>query len=278
VTSAPEGSDTLKGTGDRSNRPWAGRAWASPDALDNRSFRLLILTVTGVIAVMAVAVWVQLFSFISSRPGGLGVDYLQYMGHATRWLQTGEFYLPHQLAGPGPVEDGDPLYPPTILWLLVPFTAWPAILWWAFPLATIVVTIVGLRPAPWTWPILAAIALWPRTPALIFYGNPGMWIVMFVCLALRFPWAGPLVLLKPSLAPFALIGFGRRSWFLALALVVAASLPFGALWIDYVTVLRNADLSHSYSLLDLPLLLAPLVAWLGSTRSRRPLAVLPGRS
>ena len=93
-----------------------------------------------------------------------------------------------------------------------------------------------------------------------------MWMVAFICLALWRSWAGPLVLLKPSLAPFALIGIGRRSWFIALAIVVAASIPFGSLWLDYVTVLRNSHVPLTYSLLDLPLTLAPVIAYLGRRR------------
>jgi hypothetical protein len=90
-----------------------------------------------------------------------------------------------------------------------------------------------------------------------------MWMVALICLALSRPWAGPLILLKPSLAPFALLGFGRRSWFVALGIVVAASIPFGGLWLDYLTVLQNSHVPLSYSLLDLPLTLAPVIAHLG---------------
>lgn len=131
----------------------------------------------------------------------------------------------------------------------------------------IITTLVRLRPAPWTWPILALIAAWPRTPALFLYGNPGMWTVAFVCIALVRSWGGPLVLLKPSLAPFALIGIGRRSWAISLAIILVACLPFGSLWLDYVTVLRNSQVPLTYSLVDLPVTLAPVLAFIG--RSRR---------
>jgi hypothetical protein len=93
-----------------------------------------------------------------------------------------------------------------------------------------------------------------------------MWMVALICLALFRPWAGPLVLLKPSLAPYALLGFGRRSWFVALAAVLVASVPFGHLWIDYLTVLQNSRVPLSYSLLDLPLTLAPVIAFIGRRR------------
>jgi hypothetical protein len=242
------------------------RPWASPDILNARPYRLLILTTTGVVAVLAILSGALLFQIVYANRVGIGVDFHQYLGHVERWQTTGQLYLPHQLAGPTQVMDGDPLYPPTILWLLLPFRVLPEAIWWLVPSTIIVGTLVRLRPAPWTWPLLAIVALWPRTPALFLYGNPGMWMVAFICLALWRPWAGPLILLKPSLAPFALLGFGRRSWFIALAVVLVGSIPFGSLWVDYVTVLRNSSVPLTYSLLDLPLTLAPVIAYLGRTR------------
>ena len=55
--------------------------------------------------------------------------------HVTRWLDTGQLYLPRQLAGPTVVMDGDPLYPPTILLLLLPFRVIPEPVWWLVPVA-----------------------------------------------------------------------------------------------------------------------------------------------
>jgi hypothetical protein len=245
------------------------RPWAAPNVLDQRPYRLLILTVTGVLGVLALVSAVLLLQIVYGNKVGIGVDFHQYLDHVARWQATGQLYLPRQLAGPTEVMDGDPLYPPTILLLLLPFRVLPEYIWWLVPIPIIVVTLVRLRPAPWTWPLLAIIALWPRTPALIYYGNPGMWMVAFICLALSRPWAGPLVLLKPSLAPFALLGFGRRSWFIALAIVVAASIPFAGLWLDYLTVLRNSRVPLTYSLLDLPLALAPVIAFVGRRRELR---------
>ena len=243
------------------------RPWAAPDILANRPYRLLILTTTGILGVLALASAIQLFQIVYGNRVGIGVDFHQYLGHVASWQATGQLYLSHQLAGPTTVMDGDPLYPPTILWLLLPFTVLPEPIWWVVPIAIIVVTLVRLRPAPWTWPLLAIIALWPRTPALFYYGNPGMWMVAFICIALARSWGGPFILLKPSLAPFALLGFGRRSWFIALAIVVVASIPFGSLWLDYVTVLRNSNVPLTYSLLDLPLTLAPVLAFVGRRRN-----------
>ena len=64
----------------------------------------------------------------------------------------------------------------------------------------------------------------------------------------------------------ALLGFGRKSWWISLAVMVAVAIPFGRLWLDYLTVLQNSHVPLTYSLLDLPLTLAPVIAFLGRTR------------
>ena len=75
------------------------------------------------------------------------------------------------------------------------------------------------------------------------------------------------VLLKPSLGPFALFGAWRRSWWVALGVLVAASLPFGALWLDWLTSVENSQGGGLlYSSLEIPMLLLPLVAWAFRTR------------
>ena len=243
------------------------RPWAAPDVLEQRGYRLLILTTTGILGLLAVLSAALLFQIVDGNKVGIGVDFHQYLDHVARWQATGQLYLPRQLDGPTTVMDGDPLYPPTVLWLLLPFHVLPEFVWWLVPLPIIAVTLIRLRPAPWTWPLLGIVALWPRTPALIYYGNPGMWMVAFICIALWRSWGGPLVLLKPSLAPFALLGFGRRSWWISLAIVLATSIPFGALWLDYLTVLGNSHVPLTYSLLDLPLTLAPVLAFVGRRRN-----------
>jgi hypothetical protein len=247
-----------------------------PRSLGDRKTRIFILAVTGVFATLAFVWAVQLWVIVDSHRSGFGVDFNQYQAHVTRWLATGQFYLPRQLAGPTQVMDGDPLYPPIALLLLVPFQVLPAILWWAIPLGITAYVLVRLRPVAWTWPILAIIALWPRTPALIYYGNPGMWAVAAVAAGVMWRWPAPFVLFKPSLAPFALIGIGPRGWFACLAAVALVCVPFGSLWIDYLTALRNSSVPLTYSLLDLPLTLAPLVAWAG--RSDRSVGWNPRRA
>ncbi|HEX2754777.1 MAG TPA: hypothetical protein VHM48_04905, partial [Candidatus Limnocylindrales bacterium] len=109
----------------------------------------------------------------------------------------------------------------------------------------------------------------PTTLLKIWTGNPVIWSMAAMAVAVigRSRFAAPFVLLKPSLAPFALFGVRRRSWWVGLALVVAICLPFGALWADWVaSVLNSRGGGLLYSALEIPILLLPLVAWLGRTR------------
>ena len=79
--------------------------------------------------------------------------------------------------------------------------------------------------------------------------------------------AAPFVLLKPSLAPFALFGIRRRSWWLGASVLVVLCLPFGAMWLDWLSTLRNSQGGGLlYSSLEVFLLLLPLAAWWGRTR------------
>jgi hypothetical protein len=225
--------------------------------------RLGVLFLTGLLLAVGTVWTLQLWSIISSHQGGVGVDFHRYQELTGQWLSTGHFYLDRQLAGPTTVRDGDPLYPPTLLYLLVPFQVLPELLWWAIPLTVFACVLVRLRPRAWTWPLLAAVLVWPRTPALIIYGNPGMWIDAAIAAGVLWAWPSALVLLKPSLLPLALLGIRKRSWWIAVGLLTLAALPFGTLWLDYLTVLRNSAVPATYSVLDLPLALAPVIAWMG---------------
>jgi hypothetical protein len=228
-----------------------------------RFLRSVVLIATGVLLVVGTVWAFQLWSLISSHEGGVGVDFHRYEELTGRWLASGQFYLEHQLAGPTTVTDGDPLYPPIVLYLLLPFQLLPEVLWWVIPLSVLAYVLVRLRPRAWTWPLLAAVVAWPRTPALIIYGNPGMWIDAAIGAGVLYAWPAALVFIKPSLLPLALLGIRKRSWWIAVGLLTLAALPFGTLWLDYLTVLRNSAVPATYSVLDLPLALAPVIAWMG---------------
>lgn len=222
---------------------------------------------------LAVAIFALPIAFVAITPNALeqpvGVDYQLYRDAATRWLASGTFFEPYQLAGPYPISAGDILYPPVALWLFVPFTILPAILWWAIPVGVTAWVIVRLRPAPRVWPLVALCLAWPTTPLKIWTGNPVMWATAAIALGTIYRWPSVFALIKPSLFPFALFGANRRSWWLALAAFAALSLPFGSMWVDWVaSVVNSRGGGILYSALEIPMLLLPLVAWLGRTGHR----------
>ncbi len=213
------------------------------------------------------------------RPESVGVDFHQYLDHTRRWLDGGSLFLDRQLHGPYAIEPGDSLYPPTILYLTVPFAlGLPEVVWWVVPMAIIVGAMLYHRPAPWTWPIIAAMLATPRAIEIVLYGNPVLWVTAALAAGTVAGWPSVGVLLKPSLAPLALCGVRRRSWWYALAAMAVSALPFGALWYVWTRVLPDSNGSLAYSLPDLLLVMVPVVAWIGrraprsGTRAEVPMA------
>ena len=197
-----------------------------------------------------------------------GVDFALYRDVAARWLAGGPYFEAYQLAGPYDIRAGDVLYPPVGLLLFVPFAvlpaavAWP--LWWGIPLAATAWAVSRLRPRPAVWPLLALCVAWPTTLLKAWTGNPVIWSVAALALGTLWYWPSVFVLLKPSLAPFALFGANRRRWWIALAVFLLLCLPFGSLWLDWLASLVNSRGGGPlYSTLEVPMLLLPLVAWWG---------------
>jgi hypothetical protein len=128
------------------------------------------------------------------------------------------------------------------------------------------------RPAWWAWPLMAACLAYPSSTVLVLAANPTVWIAGFIALGTVWRPAFALVLLKPSLFPFALFGVRSRGWWGAVGLLALASLLLAPMTIDYLRALFNARgpmATVFYSAGNLPLLAIPLVAWAGSTRGRR---------
>jgi len=224
---------------------------------------------------LSVAVLVLPILFVLVTPHPLeqpfGVDATLYRDVTQRWLGGGPFFEPRQLAGPYEIEAGDVLYPPVSLVLFVPFAVLPfalaAILWWAIPIGATAWAIAWLRPRPEVWPLLALCVVWPTTLLKTWTGNPVIWSMAAMALGVVYAWPSVLVLVKPSLAPFALFGIWRRSWWVAALVLAVVSVPFGAMWGDWVaSVLNSRGGGFLYSSLEAPMLLLPLVAWLGRTR------------
>ena len=240
-------------------------AMSRPARLANATFP----AITIVIALAAAAEIAYLVPYMASQEA-IGADYRFFMEITRNWVDTGEFYLPHQLAGPYQVQTlVDVLYPPFALYLFVPFLVLPAVLWWAIPMTVFAASVAWLRPARWTWPLIALGVAWPQTLAQLIYGNTNMWVAAMIAAGVVLAWPSVMILFKPAFAPFALIGIKRRRWWAAMGILCLAAVPFGTMWLDYATVIRNSSLSASYGLINLPLMVAPLIAWVGRRRPQR---------
>lgn len=225
--------------------------------------RIVALTLTGVFLLVAGWEALYLVPYIGSQ-NAIGTDHAFYREVGQRWLDSGVYYLPHQLSGPYVVRaDVDVLYPPLGLLLFVPLIWMPFPLWWIVPAAVVGYVLWRLRPALWTWPIIALLFAWPRSVSNLIYGNSDMWVATLIAAGMLFAWPAVLIVLKPSVIPFALIGIRRRSWWIAAGVLVLLSLPMLGLWRDFLVAIGNSDAEWYYSLDDIPPLFIPVMAWLG---------------
>ena len=228
---------------------------------------LSVLALSVFVFILATAVLVPPYTWV------VGVDRAIYHDAALRWVGGGPWYYPEQVAGPYELIMGHILYPPTALLWFVPAAFLPDPLWWAIPIGVTAAVVWSHRPAPWTIPLMAACLAFPWTPVMVASGNPVIWIAMFVALGTRWRPAFVLVLLKPSLFPFAFLGVRSRGWWLAMAVFVAVSLVLLPMWLDYTRVLLNARghiASVWYSAREVPMVAIPLIAWAGRNTERSP--------
>ena len=244
----------------------------APGNLASRWYRPVMAGLAiSLLAFGAYVTWVS-WTHLSDL-GRIGADLDLYLVATRRWLAGGSFYLQHQLVGPYVIADGDILYPPITIPLFMAFLVLPEFLFWVLPLSIIAWVTYRYRPAPWTWPLMALCIAYIPTMVKVMHGNPFMWSAAAVALGTVYGWPALLVILKPSLAPFALAGVGHRSWWIGLIVIVistgASVLLFGSVWRDYLTVMENsrnpAGLLYSYT--DVGLLFLPVVAYVGRTRA-----------
>ena len=220
------------------------------------------------ILLVAAAQWL---SYIPVVDDYVARDFVLYRDATARWLDGGPFYEPYQLAGPYQVAAGDILYPPVAILLFAPFVVVPSLLWWLAPFVATGWAIHRHRPAPVTWPVMAVCIWFPNTGIKVLTGNPVMWSVAALALGTVYYWPAVLAAVKPSLAPLALFGIWKRSWWIGAIGLGAASLLFVPLWPEFLTALANSRQSAGllYSLGEVPMMLIPIVAWIGRTSARR---------
>ena len=242
----------------------------TPDRQSHRTdHRILWAGVSFIL--LGVAAWeaLQLWQIIGDQEA-IGVDPVFYRDMGQRWLDTGTFYTDRQLSGPYATTTlVDNLYPPIALYLFVPFVFLPLILWWIIPLAVVAFVLLYLKPAAWSWPILALIVALPKSISAVIFGNSDLWVAAAVAGGVVLGWPAILAVFKPSLIYLAVIGINRISWWFMAAILLVLSLPLLPLWLEYPAIILNSSSTFTYSIGNLPFALLPIIAWLASPSGPR---------
>jgi len=227
----------------------------------------------GLLALTLVGWAVALVSAFGWFERSFAIDYGIYVGALDRWRAGDGWYQARQLQGPYPIELGDVLYPPVLMYLLLPFRYLGPWLWTIVPAVILGWVVWRHRPGPWAWAAIALCLVWPYSPAKYVFGNPVIWATAAVALGTIWWWPAALAVLKPTVIPFALVGVRDRRWWIVLLVLAVASIPFLADTLLYPRVLLDAQPNPVdgrggpfYSITEFPLLAIPVIAWLGRRR------------
>ena len=244
-------------------------------ALESPRARTLARIVAIVVGTVTIVSWgFAVVSIPDWFARSFATDFDIYMRAAERWSSGEGWYQLRQLNGPYPIEVGDVLYPPLLVYLLIPFRLLGPWLWWMIPAGALAWAVWRHRPAAWAWAVIAFCLAWPYSPAKYVFGNPVIWAAAAAGIGTIWPWPSALVLIKPTVLPFAFFGIRQRHWWVAVSALAIISLPFLADTLRYPQVLLNAELNPIdgrggpfYSLTEFPLMAIGIVAWLGRRRS-----------
>lgn len=223
--------------------------------------RMLLLVAFGsLLAFQAVKVLVWLGD--PNTPAIIsGTDHAIYMRQAHRILDGGPWYQPFQVAGPYTADRLPELYPPVAVVLMLPFALLPDVVWWAIPILVTGWIVASYRPSLLGWTLILALLTYPFTEYGIVAGNPALWVMMFTALGTRYRWPAVFAVLKPTLAPFALIGIRSRWWWVGLGVLVVGSLVLWSQTLDWLTSVRNLQTAdYLYLSAHIPLCLIPIMA------------------
>ena len=205
-------------------------SWLQPDrwnAFRTPRARTVAWAIAATLLTITAIGWlVALVSAFDWFGRSFAIDFGIYQDALARWSSGGSWYQERQLSGPYPIELGDVLYPPVLIYLLSPFRMLGPWLWTIIPTLVIVWVVWRHRPGPWAWVLIAACVAWPYSPAKYVYGNPVIWATAAVGLGTIWWWPSALAVLKPTIIPFALIGVRDRRWWLVIGVLALASLPF----------------------------------------------------
>jgi hypothetical protein len=188
--------------------------------------------------VLLLAIGYEVFYSITNPLGVVhywGADYTIYMEGARRWLSGGDLYQPFTV-----------YYPPTALLLFVPMSYLPAALWWAIPLGTIAYVVARQCRSDWQRvALLAALADFALVP--LASGNGSLWIAAGIVAGNRWGWPAAFIVLKPNLAPWALVGIRRRYFWVVLVALAIASVLMLPMWFDWLRALQDWYSSPAWS-------------------------------
>ena len=259
----------------------AGIIGAPSPARQPDRLRFALLALIGTLLVFAAwEAWLVIPPALSGQ--AVGLDFHLYLQRAHSWLAGSGFYQPHQLTGsPYEIDTGDALYPPSVLYLLVPATVLPQFVWWLIPGALVGYAVWRHRPSLWGWTYIAIAFCWPRTWQAIIFGNPVIWVVAAVAAGSVWGWPYVGAFLKPTFGILGLLGARRRSWWVALGIALLAALPLWGMWPEYASALVNARvgawMSPDYLWGELPLVALPIIARI-TRRPTTPRRFAPGGS
>lgn len=229
--------------------------------------------ISAVLLALLIAETVLFIEVIERSWTYLGMDYMFYRDVGARWLHDGSWYLPFQFAPHEFTNMVSNVYPPTALFLFVPAALMPWVFWWAVPIAVLAYALRRMQPAPWAWPIILLLMMWPRSIGGYLYGNTTIWTTAGLAAGLVWGWPIILLAVKTTAWPWALLVVRRREAWIAGAVLAVVSIPMIPLWIDYFAVVRNqtSPVTPSALLGDVPPMLIPAVAWFSAraARSRR---------
>jgi hypothetical protein len=138
-----------------------------------------------------------------------------------------------------------------------------------FSIGLLAYLIWSWRPSIWAVALILVCVAYPNNAITIFRGAPVIVAAAVVGAALRWKWPGALILLKPSILPFALIGIRTRGWWVTAAILAVLTLPLLPLIPDWLRAVLDSRGYGGllYSARDLPFLLIPVFAYLGRTRT-----------
>ncbi len=248
----------------------------------HRAYALAMFGLAVALLLIAALFAVAAYDVVTTDPRvGFGIDFRIVRELGRRWLASGTMYLPYQLSGPYSIDvtpdlaQTPALYPPAAGPVFAVLSLFPvpiaALLWWSVPWAWVAALVVRWRPQPWAWAAMAACLVHPMAATQVMVGGTAMWMTAFVAGALQWGWPGALVLLKPTMLPFALAGIRTKGWWMVAAVIAILTLtgPF----MDYLKVAQNASASGDgvlYSIKTYPMVALPLFAWLGRARTPVP--------